>query len=242
MLTAVTSLPRAALFALWTGAWLRGEISGDDLSDRLDTGHEPAVHVLIDLPGTESSESLLLALGTLRALGTTGARLALPVPGDPLGVAGPSSFNLAALEAEEAVVLEGGGLGLVPVQVGRAVEWQCHPALPPAPVDPGEASLGLRRTLLEVTTLLTELDVASWQPEIPDALMNLRHRTPLRLPPSYDERRRERLEQALLCLEIVALARSAESGALTAEQIEYRRRALDELDRAARRGLVALIA
>jgi len=241
MLTAVSTLPRTALFVTWVSAWLRGEVSGDELADRLDTGHEAAVHVLVDLPEATGSEPLLLALGRLRALGATGARLALPVPGDPLGLAGPAAFNLIALEAEEAVLLAGCELGLVPVPVGRAVEWRCHLAATPAPVDRGEAVTGLRHTLLEMTALLTDLDVASWQPDIPDALMNLRHRTPLALPPSYDERRRERIEQAVLCLEIVALAREAGSGALTADQLEQRRRALDELDRAARRGLVALL-
>ncbi len=241
MLAAVASLSRSALFGVWVSAWFRGEVSGDDLGRHLDSGHDEAVHVVVDLPGAAGSQSLLLALGALRGMGASGVRIALPAPGDPLGLAGPADFNLAALDAEEAVLLDGCGLGLVPVAVGRAVEWRCHRATAAGWVDPGEAASGLRHTLLEVTGLLTDLDVASWQPEIPDALMNLRHRDPLVLPPSYDERRRERIDQAVLCLEIVTLARDADSGALTAAQLEERRRALDELDRAARRSLVGLM-
>lgn len=240
MLTRVSPLPRAALFSIWVSAWLRGEVSADDLGRRLDSGHEDAVHVVVDLPHEASAQPLLIALGALRRSGAGAARLALPAPGDPVGLAGPAAFNIAALEAQQAVVLDGAGLGLVPALVGRAVEWCCLPAAPPAPLDPGEAAAGLHRTLLEVTALLTDLDVATWQPEIPDALMNLRHRPALMLPASYDERRRERLDRALLCLEIVTLARDAGTGTLTAGEADRRRRALDELDRAARRGLIAL--
>ena len=46
---------------------------------------------------------LTLALGRLRALGAVGLRVALPVPGHPLGLSGPPEFNARALEAEEAV-------------------------------------------------------------------------------------------------------------------------------------------
>lgn len=236
----MSPLPRAALFSIWVSAWLRGEVSADDLLARLDGGHDEAVHVVVDLPEAASAEPLLIALGALRRRGAIAARLALPAPGDPVGLGGPAAFNIAALDAREAVVVDGAGLGLVPVVVGRAVEWCCLAAASPTPLDPSEAAAGLRRTLLEVTTMLTDLDVATWQPEIPDALMNLRHRPALALPPSYDERRRERLDQALLCLEIVVLARGASAGTLTADEAERRRRALDQLDRAARRGLVAL--
>ena len=44
----------------------------------------------------------MLALGELRRLGASGCSLALPAPGDPLGLAGPPAFNAEALEAGEA--------------------------------------------------------------------------------------------------------------------------------------------
>jgi hypothetical protein len=106
-------------------------------------------------------------------------------------------------------------------------------------VDHTEASAALRGTLLDVTRRLVDLDVASWQPEIPDALMNVRHRRPPALPATYDARRVETVERALLCLDLVRLAAEVEPGALTAADVEARRQALGDLDRDARRALVA---
>ena len=89
-----------------------------------------------------------------------------------------------------------------------------------------------------MTRRLVDLDVAAWQPEIPDLLLNLRHRPPLPLPPGYDARRVETAERAVLCLDIVDLARAGDGGAVSAYEMEQRRAALDDLDRAARRALV----
>ena len=90
-------------------------------------------------------------------------------------------------------------------------------------VDERETAIELRTTLAEVTRRLVDLDVASWQPEIPDLLMNLRHRPPLPLPPGYDARRVETVERAVLCLEIVELARAGEGGAVSAYEMDQRR-------------------
>jgi hypothetical protein len=229
------TLPQAAALAAWGSAWLRGEVSVDEIGRHLG----PAVDVLIGAPGADGAEPLALGLGRLRGLGLRSVTPSLPAPGDPVGLAGPPAFNAAALDAGGAVLLTGTALGAVPVQVGGAVEWRCAPAHEPLPLVPGEADQLLRRTLLEVTQRLVELDVASWQPDIPDALMNLRHRASPPLPPSYDGRRRETVDRALLCLEIVALAGVAEPGAVTAAEMEQRRAALTDLDRAARRALVA---
>jgi hypothetical protein len=68
--------------------------------------------------------------------------------------------------------------------------------------------------------------------------MNLRHRPPLPLPPGYDVRRAETAERAVLCLDILELARAGEGGAVSAYEMERRRAALGDLDRAARRALV----
>ena len=230
------TLPQAAALAAWASAWLRGEVSVDEIAAHLG----PGVQVLVGAPGADGAEPLALGLGRLRRLGLLAVTPSLPAPGDPVGLAGPPAFNAAALDAGGGVVLPGTALGALPVQVGGAVEWRCasaHEALPP---DPGEADRLLRATLLEVTQRLVDLDVASWQPDIPDALMNLRHRASPPLPPSYDGRRRETIDRALLCLEIVALAGVVEPGALTAAEMEQRRAALTDLDRAARLALVAL--
>ncbi len=72
------------------------------------------MHRVEGLPGEAGPVGLTLALGRLRALGATGFRVALPVPGHPLGLSGPPDFNARALEAEEAVVAYGVPYGLVP--------------------------------------------------------------------------------------------------------------------------------
>ena len=63
---------------------------------------------------------LIVALGLLRAERATAAGIALPVPGDPLGLAGPSSFNGEVVEAGEGVVLDGADLGLDRLDAGLA--------------------------------------------------------------------------------------------------------------------------
>lgn len=233
-------LPRAAILAAWLSPWLRGLVPADDLLAHLDAGHPDAVHVVVGLPRHAGSVGLATALGDLRTAGAVAASLALPRPGDPVGLGGPPAFNTAALDVGEAVLLEGAGLGLVPVPVGGAVEWRCHAAGPAPWVDPGEGGAVLRRTLLDATARLTELDVATWQPEIPDALMNLRHRHPAPLPPVLSARDRETAERALLCLEIATLGLETPDDALTGYEAGVRRDALSELDRAARRALVGV--
>lgn len=228
-------LPPAAMLAVWVGAWMRGQAALDDLLAHL----EPPPQVVTGVPGADSAQPLGLALGALRSAGATGVGAALPRPGDPLGLAGPPLFNAAAIEAGGAVLFAGTGLGLTPATVGGAVEWRCSPAHPPPWSDLGEADSLLRQALLDVTTRLVDLDVASWQPAIPDALMNLRHRPTPPLPPRCDQRRLDTVRRALLCLDVVRLAGQAQDGAITAGEVEARRRALTDLDRAARRGLVA---
>ena len=110
----------SARMAWWLSAWLRGDAGPDDLLDAVvgdDAAHD--VSGLADEP-----LPLVLALGRLRAAGARTAGLALPSPGDPVGLGGPREFNAAALDMGEAVLLEGAGLGLVPHRAGR-------PAAPP---------------------------------------------------------------------------------------------------------------
>jgi hypothetical protein len=131
-----------------------------------------------------------------------------------------------------------GGFGLVPEVDARTVVWRAHAAEPAPWVDERDTALELRAVLGEVTRRLVEMDVASWQPEIPDLLLNLSHRRPLGLPPGTTPRRVESIERAVLCLEIVGLARQEEGGAVSAHEVRQRREALADLDRAARRALV----
>ena len=131
---------------------------------------------------------LTLALGRLRSLGAAGLRVALPVPGHPLGLSGPPEFNARALEAGEAVLVYGAALGLVPevYEAGPAGDpstwrcvWDCLPVreAPPADVPSlGEAERELAEAMREATELLTRLDVAGSGPVAEAALEAYRAR------------------------------------------------------------------
>jgi len=231
-------LPDAAALALWFSAWTRGTVSLDDARDAV-VGYD-AEHHVVGLPGEAAEVPLIVALGRLRATGATGAGIALPVPGDPLGVAGPAAFNTDALEVGEAVVLEAGDLGLVPHRTGAGVVWTCSPAASRRQLpDPVEAGTGLRRAVLCAADTLAALDVARWRPEVADAILDLRRPADLYLPPAMAPRSVELASLALRCRAIVELALCDDGGAVSGSEIDRRREALAPLDHAARRGLVA---
>jgi hypothetical protein len=218
-------------------ATLRGSVGPDDFAEAV-RGDDPQ-HLVVDWsPGTTMPLEQLPAM-VLRADGIR-ASVALPIAGDLLGLRGPAAFNTLAVDAGEAVLLDGAGLGLVPAIDARTVLWQAGPAEQARPLDGAEESRQLRQVLARTTAELTRLDVASWQPEIPDLLMNVRHRPELPLPPGTGPRAADDLERAVLCLEIVALALRDDGGAASSYQIDERRRCLTDLDRAARRVAVAV--
>jgi hypothetical protein len=198
---------------------------------------DDATHVVAGLPGTDGSVTLVRALGELRVAGCTGVGLALPAPGDPVGIGGPADFSAAALEAGEAVVA--GDVGLVPRRVGAAVEWTAYAAHRRQLADVGEADRDLRRALQVSATALADLDVARWRPEAADALMNLHHPPALRPPDGTPGRCVELAGRSLQALAIVTLALEDDGAAVSAAEIAGRRAALQPLGEAARRGLVA---
>jgi hypothetical protein len=228
-LVRVPSLPVSAVLATWLDAVRAGLAGPDDLADAVRGDHPR--HLVTGLPERE-----VLELHQLPAALAGPISLALPAPGDPVGLGGPPSFNLAALEAGQAVVA--GSVGLVPEEDARTIVWRAHPAGPVPWVDERETASELRIALADVTRRLVDLDVAAWQPDIPDLLLNLRHRTPLPFPPGYDARRVETSERALLCLDILELARAGDGGAVSSYEMDRRRQALGDLARAARRALV----
>lgn len=233
-----TALPRSAALALWFTGWVEGRVSLDDARDAV-VGEDTAHHVA-GLPDEPDAVPLIVALGRLRGMGAHGAGLALPVPGDPLGLAGPVPFNTEALDAEEAVVLAGVDAGLVPHVAGAGVTWVVHraSALRQMP-DPSEADRGLRQALLDAANALAALDVARWRPEVADELLSLRAPSDLVLPPGVEGRAVRLASLAARCRRIVALALEDDGGAVSAAEAEGRRSALAPLDHAARRGLVA---
>ncbi|WP_217162660.1 hypothetical protein [Streptomyces sp. AC512_CC834] len=246
------SEPRAGRLAAWGNALIAGMVSPDDAAVAI-VG-EDAVHRVEGLPGEAAPVGLTLALGRLRALGASGLRVALPVPGHPLGLSGPPDFNARALEAEEAVICHGASLGLVPEvheagpegDVHVEVVWRCLPVreAPPADVPSlGEAERELAEALRDATEVLTRLDVAGSGPVAEAAVAAYRARAERGrevLAPGYPPRAVRVLELAQRVGVLVTLAsENGHGGAVSASEMAARGDALRPVERTARRALVA---
>ena len=245
--------PRSGLLAAWGNALLAGLVSPDDAASAI-VG-EDARHRVVGLPDWPEPAGLTLALGRLRSLGATGFRVALPVPGHPLGLSGPPEFNERAMEAEEAVVTVGAGLGLVPEvavagpegDVHVEVVWHYLPVreAPPADVPSlGEAERELAQALREATEVLARLDVAGSGPVAEAALDAYRARAHAgakdALAPGYPQRAVRVLELADRVALLVELAGSSgHGGAVSAAEMAARAEALRPVERTARRAKVA---
>jgi hypothetical protein len=202
----VLELPRAARLTIWFNAWLRGATSTDCALEGVIGGD--AAHHLTSLPDDPEPIPLVLALGRLRNLGATEGRLALPAPGDPLGLAGPTTFNEQTLEAGEGCILPGSGIGLVPCVVGAGVFWQVHRAESSAArPDLAEADRDLRAVLVRTADHLAGLDLAGRRPDVADELVDLRiSRAAKGWAPGYPPRALAVAAAALRALAIVSLA------------------------------------
>ncbi|WP_432007449.1 hypothetical protein [Streptomyces parvus] len=246
--------PRSGLLAAWGNALLAGLVSPDEAA--LAIVGEDAVHRVEGVPGEAGPVGLTLALGRLRGLGATGFRVALPVPGHPLGLSGPPDFNARALEAEEAVVAYGVPYGLVP-EVSEAgpegdlhveVVWRVLPVreAPPADVPSlGEAERELAEALRDATAVLSRLDVAGSGPVAEAAVDAYRARVERGggrevLAPGYPPRAVRVLEMAQRVGLLVSVAyENGHGGAVSASEIAARGEALRPVERVARRALVA---
>ncbi|MCK1796557.1 hypothetical protein MTQ01_11145 [Streptomyces sp. XM4193] len=244
--------PRSGRLAAWGNALYAGAVSPDEAA--LEAVADDAVHRVGNLPGEEGPVGLTLALGRLRSLGATGLRVALPVPGHPLGLTGPPDFNSRALEAGEAVLVCGARLGLVPrvdsagPEGDRRVEvrWECAEVreAPPADVPSlGEAERELADALRDATAALTRLDVAGSGPVARAALEAYQARAEAGrqlLAPGYPPRAVRVLELAQRVAAVVAIAREPEhGGAVSASEMAARGELLRPVERVARRAQVA---
>jgi hypothetical protein len=237
MSESTSGLSPAARFACWFAAYASGHTSLDDALDAI-TGADTAHH-LVGLEDHDAATPLALGLGRLRATPVEHVALSLPAPGDPAGLAGPADFNAEAVDAGEAVLLAGADLGLVPTQVGSGVFWQVRRAAAPPPPDLSEADRGLRAVLREVADTLADLDVVRWQPDVADALLNLRRAGGPHLPPGMSPQAASLATTAARCRVIVDLAWQTEGGGVSATEADARAASLRPLDRAARRALAA---
>ncbi|MGI5165979.1 hypothetical protein ACQEU3_16610 [Spirillospora sp. CA-253888] len=236
----------ATALVAWGNVWLTGHVGLDEAVDAVELLAGPQV-----LGGDPAEVSLRRGLGDLRVGGLTAFRLALPAPGDPLGLAGPPDFNRAALEAGAAVVLTlpTRAIGLVPAVDRRGssyvgLRWEMHDASPAQPDVPSlaDADRHLALTMRDATeALLAVDDVAGMPPEIADALVDLRDpgRDDHPLAPGYPQRAHRVAALAARLSLVVDLARRMDARGLTADQMRRRDEALRSLDGAVRRALVA---
>ncbi len=212
-----TSLPASAALAWHATSWLRGHGSTDELTSTFG----------LDLD----------QLAALRRSGADGLGLALPRPGDPLGLGGPAELTAAALDAGEAAV--GRGVALVPRRQGSAVWWEQHVAQPRQLPDLGEADRALRAEVLRAADTLARLDVARWQPALADEFLDLARPAELAGPAGIPAPAVALAGRALRGLRIAELGLTDDGVAGTAAEVAARREVLADLERTARRALVA---
>lgn len=238
---------RSGLFAVWVSAWLEGRASYDEAVARVTGADEP--HRVIGLSDADDVP-LGWALSELRSRGGSEVRLVLPAAGDPRGLPVGTDFAAGALEAGEAVLCA--GLGLVPditlhgSQHGSqaiTVTWHAYEVgtTRPDPLSVAEAEHDLTSALREAARALAELDVASWRPEIAEAVASLRHSDArLELPAGHDPRATRLLAQADRLARVLDLADDdAPGGSITSQEAQNRAELLRPLAIAVRRARLA---
>lgn len=231
-------------FVLWANAVLSGRVSLDEGAEGI--AGPQVTHRVEGLPEDPGPVTVAVALGRLRTAGVSRVSLALPIPGDPLGLGGPVAFTTAAVEVGEAVLVPERGLGLLPEPHREAaaatlvgVRW--HTSAPVVAAEPddslGPAETAVRLALIAAADELTDLDVAAGgvRPRPPGG--QRRH-----LPPGTDGRAAHLLQTADRMLDTVAAALANDGGALTAGQAAHRRAVLQPLEHAARRAVLAACA
>ncbi|WP_226900204.1 hypothetical protein [Nonomuraea phyllanthi] len=214
----------------WGNAWLAGHTGLDEAADHVEAVAGPVVAG--DVP-------LRKYLANLRADGLRELRLALPAPGDPLGLSGPAPFNSAAVDSGQAaiVVLDGRNLGLVPTPDRRGSSYSgvrlevhdCGPVRHDLP-SLSEAERGLSEAMRSATDALAAVEGPA------QARPSAVERRGGELAPGYPGRAHR---VAALAARLATVVRLADERGLTSGQIAARSAALRELDHAVRRALVA---
>ena len=246
-------VPRSVRLAAWGTAVLRGEASVAAAVQAVTRDDEP--HAVTSPDAADGDLAALLGdlLGSASSL-----RVVLPAPGDVLGLPGPPSFNIAALDAGECVIscARPGQppVGLVPVVVafgsqwepGAMVAWQRHAVDQRRVTDWGslsEAERALRTVLAEATRSLSALDVARWREDAAERIAAVRDGGLPRdvLPPGTDARSVRVLGTAARVRAIVALAGEDDGATVSGWEATQRTRALAGVDGVARRAMAAAV-
>jgi hypothetical protein len=220
--------PVCPALVAWGNAWLAGHVGLDEAADHVEAVAGPTV---------VGQVPLRKYLANLRVDGLSELRLALPAPGDPLGLSGPAEFNSAAVDAGQAAiaVLPDRRLGLVP-----------------SPDLRGSSYVGVRLDVHETGPVRQDLpSVAEAERELSDAVRSATDALaavdgPARsrpddldggeLAPGYPARAHR---VSALATRLGAVLRLVDERGLTSGQIATRGAVLRELDRAVRRAIVA---
>lgn len=196
---------------------------------------EDVAHHLLDPDGVLdldplSATDLDTALPVLTAAERDGWALGLPTPGALLPLRGPGPLNEAALVAGEVVLARTAGLGLVPLRVGRAVQWRLYRAERPlAPASPYEAERALSEAVLAAGRSLAQLDVAGGTrpPETVD----------VSLAPGYSQRQLTTANRARYLLAACDTALADDGASISSFEADARSRTLRVLRAAASQAL-----
>ena len=245
---------RSARLVAWSNAVALG-LASPDLAAAEVVADDPP-HRVVGLGPDPVSMPVLLAM--VRRSGQATARLALPVPGDPVGLPATDPVLVPAIEAGEVAVLPdvtaaasdaGDALeaawGLVPAVEESGVRWTAYRTAGSTPTNGAtslpDAEQGLAQSLREATAVLDRLDAASWTDQDADDVAALRsgRLDGDGLAPGYPDRAAAVLVRARRLRTIVRLASRGDGGTLTASAAVQRVAALAPLDRAARHAEMA---
>ncbi|MET1005292.1 MAG: hypothetical protein ABWX96_07070 [Propionibacteriaceae bacterium] len=172
------------------------------------------------------------ALVALARVEREGWALGLPAPGALAPLRGPRALNEAALQAGEVVVAQTGGVALVPLRVGRAVQWRVYAAERPfAPASPYEAERALNEAVLGAAKALAQLDLAAGT-RPPDT-------TAARLAPGYSPRQVATANRTLYLLAACDAALTDDGGSVSSYEADLRSRTLRAVRTAASQALCA---
>lgn len=257
----VLRLPRSAQLAAWGTAVLAHGVE-PSLAVTAVTGEDEPHEVQAEVEvaavlGLPAKGGLLELLTGLARHGAPSMGVALPAPGDLVGLPGPAAFNTAALDAGECVLISGGegpAIGIVPNVVefgsvfepGAMVSWQAQAVGRRRITDFGsvaEADRELRTALAEATEELARLDIARWREDAAARVAAIRDGGLERgmLPPGTPRRCVRVLASAARVRAIVDLAAEDDGAAITGLEAQRRAQALRSLDGVSRRAMVAAV-
>ncbi len=188
-----------------------------------------------------------VALTDWKRAGTPALRLALPVPGDVRGLAGPAEFRSQVIEAGQAVYGNDFGVTVrpgreTPSSAGREYSWHRgdYTELPPDPLGLQDAEHDLAEAIRETASDFARRGATSWLTDLAPALSDARRAGErLHLPASHPPRAVRLIAQAERLTAVFSVVDRDDTGALTAAELSEKLRALAPLRLAVRRALVA---